>query len=443
MRILYCLNHFLPQSMGGTEMYVWALCKYLQNDKVDFAVLHPRFNEDIPAEYLYDGIPVVTYLETTIAGHDAFLGKKAPSGIQEFKKIIHKIQPDIIHFHEITPSNGITIHHVKAAINKGIKTILTCHLAHYSCSAGTLIQNGKVLCNGVWGLKKCTKCVYHFRIKTSLLSSILSHLSLLYQTLRISSIVPIQKLRSALNISYYVKRTKEDLTTLADNVDQIVVLAQWYKNILLANGVPLQKITIIEQGLISNSFEKDTKLDTSITPPVKLVFIGRIDPVKGLQLIIDAFKCFSADEITIDLFGNVPDKEYENKFLTQINQISGITYRGKIANEEVVSTLQQYDALLLPSMFSEMAPLVIQEAFKANVPVIGSNVYGISEFVEHEKNGLLFEFSNLKHLTEILQNIVVKPETLKKLKQKIKEPYSFKKVAEQYHELYHSVLASA
>lgn len=49
----------------------------------------------------------------------------------------------------------------------------------------------------------------------------------------------------------------------------------------------------------------------------------------------------------------------------------------------------------LCSTFSEMSPLVIQEAFAARLPVIASNVYGNAEQITHGENGLLFNFNDV------------------------------------------------
>ena len=52
----------------------------------------------------------------------------------------------------------------------------------------------------------------------------------------------------------------------------------------------------------------------------------------------------------------------------------------------------------------------------AKTPVIASDVGGISEFVQHEINGLLFERGNSEDLSLILRRIIDNPELIKKLK---------------------------
>jgi glycosyltransferase involved in cell wall biosynthesis len=102
----------------------------------------------------------------------------------------------------------------------------------------------------------------------------------------------------------------------------------------------------------------------------------------------------------------------------------------------VIQTMQQYDALCLCSAFSEMSPLVIQEAFAAGIPVIASNVYGNTEQIQHGSNGLLFAFKNIDSLFLQLKQCVENPGLLPGLKRNIIPPQTFTEVAEQYEALY-------
>ena len=60
---------------------------------------------------------------------------------------------------------------------------------------------------------------------------------------------------------------------------------------------------------------------------------------------------------------------------------------------------------------------MLQEAFASRTPVIASNVGGISEFVKHEVNGLLFERGNIDDLANQLQRITDEPGLLERLRE--------------------------
>ena len=102
--------------------------------------------------------------------------------------------------------------------------------------------------------------------------------------------------------------------------------------------------------------------------------------------------------------------------------------------------MHQYHALCLCSTFSEMSPLVIQEAFAAGIPVIASHVYGNAEQIQHGVNGLLFKFNNVQSLHEQIQLCIDNPVLLDGLRHNIKPPKSFSNVAAAYKDLYSSLI---
>jgi glycosyltransferase involved in cell wall biosynthesis len=120
--------------------------------------------------------------------------------------------------------------------------------------------------------------------------------------------------------------------------------------------------------------------------------------------------------------------------------MKNIKWMGTIQKESVLSEMRQYHALCLPSTFSEMSPLVIQEAFAAGIPVIASNVYGNAEQIKDGVNGLLFRFNDALSLREQLLRCINDPQLLFQLKQGVLSPRSFQEVGDEYHELYQELL---
>ncbi|MES1226474.1 MAG: glycosyltransferase, partial [Bacteroidota bacterium] len=118
-----------------------------------------------------------------------------------------------------------------------------------------------------------------------------------------------------------------------------------------------------------------------------------------------------------------------------------IHWKGELPNEDVVKTMQQYDALCLCSTFSEMSPLVIREAFAAGIPVIASDVYGNAEQIEHGKNGLLFQFKNTASLKRQLLHCINDPAMLENMKMNIMQPRDFSEAGAEYYNLYQTILS--
>jgi len=162
--------------------------------------------------------------------------------------------------------------------------------------------------------------------------------------------------------------------------------------------------------------------------------------LKGVALLLDAIGQLPEDKVELSIFG-----KGDQAYIDECRKLSGnrknIHWRGLVSREDLLSTMGQHDMLCLPSAFSEMSPLVIQEAFGAGIPVLASEVYGNAELIKHDRNGLLFKFKSLDSLHTQLQRLLEEPQLLSSLKSGVKPPVPFDAVAEKYFEIYNSVSA--
>lgn len=439
MKIILCLNHFLPFHVAGTEIYVWALSKQLQSMGCDIVVLIPNYNSEMSACTEYEGIKVFGYAEPSIIDRELITGQRVADGLTHFITYINAEKPDIVHFHEIAGSNGITVAHLEAAKATRAKVIFTIHLANATCRAGTLMLETKKLCDGLILEGRCSYCTLIHRTKSKFKASVLTRTGLVLSSFGMDSVKWQNPIGTALSYPSQIKRLKRDLGRIVAACDKIIPLTEWYHNILRINGVPLEKMHIISQALPSAP-KPFTKYYQKKNLPVKLVFVGRIDPLKGIQLLVDVIKKFTSRQLQVDVYGNVIDNTFYDKCKEATASFPNMQWKGKLKKEKVIETIQEYDALILPSMFSEMSPLVIQEAFAAGIPVIGSNVYGIAEQVKDGVNGLLFQFGNVSSLAQTLQKLISNPELLNELSSNIKPVCFFKEVADATMKVYEGVL---
>lgn len=124
---------------------------------------------------------------------------------------------------------------------------------------------------------------------------------------------------------------------------------------------------------------------------LKLVFMARIMMEKGLSLIFEVAEQFEKDnvDIKIDFYGPISDADNEY-FLNKVNLLSSVRYFGVLEPEEISSTINDYDALILPTKYDgEGFPGSILDAYISGVPVIVSNWKFLPEFVEEGKTGFI------------------------------------------------------
>lgn len=442
MKIIHVLNRFLPYQTAGTEIYVWALSKQLQNNGFQVKIVIPNYGEDISENYVYDELQVHKFAENSVVDRSLIMGFRKPNGLTFFIEYLKEFQPTIVHFHELAGSNGITLHHVTAAKSLGIKVLFTFHLAGYTCKTGTLLYNSNSLCNGEILINKCSNCYLHSKGYTHF-KYLLNPISQLLQVVNINSTKWNNKIGTALGTSFIIEKQKHDFQRLIDNCDKVIALTKWYEKMLLLNGVSQNKINFIPQGLPLKALHQDFSKKNISDKPLRLIFLGRISHFKGLHLLIDALFKLPKDSVLLDIYGQADNSNYEQLLKDKTKSFDNIRWCGKLKQDDVIDTMQQYHTLCLCSTFSEMSPLVIQEAFAAGIPVLASNVYGNAEQITDGKNGWLFKFNDSDALKIKLQQLIDDPFLVEIAQKNIETLRNFDAVAKEQMIVYEKLVYSS
>lgn len=126
----------------------------------------------------------------------------------------------------------------------------------------------------------------------------------------------------------------------------------------------------------------------------KFVFISRLVTCKGINEILEIIE-YLPKGYSIDFYGPIDSKAYSLKYFQEKN----ICYKGVIDSDKVVSVLEDYDILLLPTYcYGEGYPGIIIEALSLGMPVITTNFNSIPEIIQHNYNGYLVPIKNSKKL---------------------------------------------
>ncbi|WP_169337631.1 glycosyltransferase [Segetibacter koreensis] len=427
----------MPDQVAGTEVYTWALAKSLKAKGHEVTIVTPNYKSFELYEYKYDGLLVKRYAEQGNRDRSVIMGKRPPDGIEAFQKLIQELNPDIVHIQELAGSSGIGLYHARVLKQMAIRIIFTLHLARYSCFSGTLMYKGKEPCSGLIDIERCTRCALSKQRISNMCRQALYYTSMPLYNLNINTGRINHSIGTAFSYPFIIEQLQSNLLEIFSLSEKIIVLTDWYKEVLLKNGIPENKMCIIKQAIPYN-IQTSKVRDLKTPEPVKLVFVGRIDPIKGLHLLIDAIVGLPQDKIVLDIFGATNDEDYLLNLHSKTKASNNIVWKGLLTPTDVVPTIRQFDALVLPSTVAEMSPLVIQEAFAAEVPVIGANLAGIAEQVQHGYNGLLFDFNSTSSLRKVLSGIIEDKTVLDKLKGNIASPPDFESVVEQTLSVYNN-----
>lgn len=140
--------------------------------------------------------------------------------------------------------------------------------------------------------------------------------------------------------------------------------------------------------------------------------IGRIEESKGQHLLIKALHTAKQNGHNIKalIVGHEMNPGYRDKLKSQADELGVL---GNIVFQDFSNNPQQLmqlcDCVILASG-QETFGLVLPEAMRAGVAVIGSNSGGVPEIIDHEKTGLLFESGNANDLYLQIQKLYADPE---------------------------------
>ena len=225
-----------------------------------------------------------------------------------------------------------------------------------------------------------------------------------------------RKIKLAYTRHMALTRKKDDFyhRFLYKNIDVYFVITKaLYDDAVRYLPIRKEKITLIYLGVpkvdnknkVCEQFLSDSKLNKEM---FHLVIFGRIEEGKGQHFVVDAVKQLAGKGIKIQLaiIGHVMDDDYFhqlNKTIKENNLDNDILYLG--FHDDPTSIMPCFNAVVLATK-CETFGLVLPEAMRAGVAVIGSDCGGVPEIIQHEKTGLLFETENSNDLALQLEKII-------------------------------------
>lgn len=139
----------------------------------------------------------------------------------------------------------------------------------------------------------------------------------------------------------------------------------------------------INTRLIRNFIRDDESAVPVVEPADSWIALGRLSPEKGfLELIGDW-----PDGEALDLIGDGPQRPA----VESAAAARGLRFTPSIPREEMRSRLARYQALIFPSRWPEVAPLIVVEAMRLGLPVIAHELNGVSQLVRETDTGVVYQ----------------------------------------------------
>ncbi|MFY9343209.1 MAG: glycosyltransferase [Planctomycetota bacterium] len=392
MRLLFVVHQFFPDCKSGTEQYCLAVARAARaaGDRVTVLSLHWDHDRDHPTidlfEQPYDGFRVLRLNHWRGHNPNDILRDYHNRHLEDwFRAVLLDVRPDAVHFFHLRQlgSNLIGV-----AREHGARTVVSLMDFWFLCPRFTLLRGDGSLCEGPPdGGRGCIPCNHP---KLAGIEPAAGAATTAWD--------PPARLRALLD------RPESQLRALAQ-ADAIVAPSRFLAAMFAKNGVPAERMTVVPYGLAP-----DRIVPIAVSrprSPLRLGFCGVLSPWKAPHLAIEAVRG-SAANVTLAIHGNAEEAMFA-EYIAQCRALAGgdprITYAGPYEEGEVARVFAELDVLVVPSTWYENTPFVVLEAFAAGVPVIASDLGGLAEVVQHERNGLLFHAGDVASLRGAIERL--------------------------------------
>lgn len=407
MKILLLNNYF--NIRGGSEIVFLDTFKILKSHGHE--VKYFAFDENLDNNvYSKDGVRLSSkgMAKNTKTNYDSiirFIYNKYVK--EELTLFLQDFKPDIVHLHIFY---GGLSNSILDVFKPDQKIVWTIHEYRALCPSYLMLDNDLNICelcpkmgrhNSV--IKKCTKNSYSKSLVVFLETFIRDH-------------------------------------RLKNRVNYYIFVSNFIKNKHIQYRSNINDISsVVYNSIRDPKTYYNLSVGLDINCKYEFIYVGRISREKGIDTFLDVaskLKC------SIAVVGDGPGLE---GLMVKFKNYSNVKFLGRLDTQAVFKVMAESQYTVVPSEWYESLGLVAIESMSLGVPVIGADIGGISEIIEHDEWGYLFESGNPKSLENVLINALNMPEEgYKKLRlnarQNFEKNFSQNTYYSRLVEIYHKIL---
>lgn len=200
---------------------------------------------------------------------------------------------------------------------------------------------------------------------------------------------------------------------------------------LSCNPANKRPVKIIYGGVDANRFTPDPAEKKA---PRLLLYVGRIFPLKGLHLLIEALPA----NCRLEVIGQCHDEEYLTKIKT-LAQGKNIIFHGALSDEAVIQKYREALISVLPSLV-DSGFTSSMESMACGTPTLGTRLGSLPEVIEDGVDGFLVPPNDAGSLRKKIEEILASPEKViamgPKCREKVLKQFTWDKVADRCVEAY-------
>lgn len=368
MKIAIITAFFPPNNMGGAEISSYYLAKILARKGNEVHIIAPDFgkkrecmefkkeNSDLHLHYIQYPLPIKSdIIKMRLLTYNPLYILLL---FIKIVNIVKKYDIDIIHAHQ----NEDNIPSWLASRITRRPIVLNLYDIRFVCELSLCLDNGIVELNcGIINYLKCS-----------------------WTLSKISNIKIIHFLGS-LYLYLYMCFNK----IVLKKADRIIAISKFLKKLATGSGFDNNNIKVIYQ--ITNFISDIEDANLTFGNHKVISFAGRLDPKKGVHILIEAFKEVRKEIPSKLVIIGDTNNEYSSNLKLLVNKLDleeDCIFMGKLHNKQVLGIFKNSDLVVVPSIWPEPQGRTVLEALHVGTPVVASDIGGIPELID-KSDGLL------------------------------------------------------
>jgi glycosyltransferase involved in cell wall biosynthesis len=187
-------------------------------------------------------------------------------------------------------------------------------------------------------------------------------------------------------------------------------------------------------------------------PPFTVLFVGRLVERKGVHVLLDAAARLAPRRpLRVVIIGDGPERQRLEAHAARQGLAQVAQFRGRISAAELARAYASAQACVLPAVVdargdTEGLGVVLLEAMSYRVPVVGSEIGGITDILADGDTGLLVTPGDPEALGAALERLAADPALARRLGEAgyraVRERFSWTAIVERWERVYRAVVSS-
>lgn len=408
MKICHISTGYPISFQGGITNYVRALAEYQKKSGNDVCVVSsPDKKEQLFEIREYSSNKIHPFEITYSVDKEE---------LEKLKIFFDEQKFDIIHIHMM-----LDIDWDLYEVIKPYKYVVSLHDYFYLCPRITMCKEDLSICTK-YDETACAKCISWFEVN--------KYTRIMEDLLRKKT--PLKEFKFPETEQKMTALRHEKFKKLLENADLLLPVSTRVREIYQDSGIDGNYKVLHIGNITADRFKEEFSFNHK-KEKIEITMLGTLLPLKGADLFVELAKRLDRNKVNMNFYGR------SASYAEKLKEV-GIVDHGPYTQDQLPDILTNTDLGCVLSVWEDNGPQVVMEFLNNHVPVIGTQMGGIPDFV-NEKNGFLFNPRVKEEFDTLVEKInALTVEQIYEMKKSIRPTTTTKQHCEDMDNVYRGVI---